>query len=775
VDTLVAKLDVSDITRTFGFRVFYLKNTSAAAIEPTLRQLFQRLPTAGARGAAAVPITTVADPKANTLIVAAGLDELALVEKLVDELDKGVGAGNSQLVQVFPLAKADAAQLAQTVTNLYNATRPTGGASGVSITADARTNSLVVSAAKADMAAVAELIAKLDTSHLTDVTEIRIFTLRHADAAQLATILTDALTNQPKALTGESAQRAQLLRFIEQMPDGKKLMATALKRGVQITSVPRTNSLLVQAPVETMALLARLITALDTTDPRAAEIRVFTLTNAEAVQMATVLTELFRLQLASGQRKSARYTLATTQPAGAPAAVFGSAEQDALSITVDQRTNSLLVCGTRENVDLVGGVIRELDAYPAEDRQTMLYRPRNAQAADIQTALRQFLDQERQRITSTLGANAVGAAHQLLAREVSIQAEPTTNTLLISGSPRFFKTIASLVAELDQPLPQVLVQVLLAEVTLDDTTELGFEWQVNANPGSKKISLGTNFGLKADGFNFTVSAGDLSLMLRALQSQGRLEVLSRPQILAADNEQAEISIGQRVPYVTASRVTEGGTTVNTIQYQDVGIILQVTPRISPDGFVKMVVAPEISSISDATVEISENLNATIINRRSADTTVTVQDGHTVVIGGLITNKVQNIEEKVPFVGDLPLLGALFKTSKAVKERTELLVILTPHILRTPTDADLLANKQIRSLQLAKGIHADSSIGELLNPLGDVTPLEIKRLEADAAGAKSAGQILPIVVPPITPEAPRDGKRIDTPAEADDTRKEKADP
>ncbi|MHC4716022.1 MAG: secretin N-terminal domain-containing protein, partial [Planctomycetota bacterium] len=746
-----------EVTRTYAFRVFYLQNTSAASIEPTLRQLFQRLPRTGPAGAG---ITTIADPKSNVLIVAAGADDLSLVETLVGELDKPA-ARDGQLVQVFPLSKADAAQLAQTVTRLYDATRPTGGASGVAVTPDERSNSLVVSAAKADMDNIAELIAKLDTSHLTEVTEIRIFTLRHADADQLATILTDALTNKPKAMSAESAGRAQLLRFIGQMPDGNKLMATALKRGVQITAVPRTNSLLVQAPVETMILLGRLINALDTTDPRSAEIRVFTLANAEAVQMATVLTELFRLQLTSGQRKSARYTLATTQPAGGAAATMGSAEQDALSITVDARTNSLLVCGTREYVDLVGGVIRELDACPAEDRQTLAYRPRNAQAADIETALRQFLDQERQRIVSTLGANAVGAARELLAREVSVQAEPNTNTLLISGSPRFFKTIASLVAELDQPLPQVLVQVLLAEVTLDDTTELGFEWQVSANPGGRKISLGPTFGLKADGFNFSVSAGDLSLMLRALQSQGRLEVLSRPQILAADNERAEISIGQVVPYVTSSRVTEGGTTVNQIAQEPVGIILEVTPRISPDGFVKMEVSPEISSIADATVQISENLNAIIINRRSAETTVTVQDGHTVVIGGLITNKVHNIEKKVPLLGDIPLLGALFKSTKAVKERTELLVILTPRILRTPTDADVLANKQIRSLRLARGLHADSSIGELLNPLRDITPLEIKRLEAGTTATRPSAEIVPIVIPKILPPTPRSTGRVDT--------------
>jgi len=516
-----------------------------------------------------------------------------------------------------------------------------------------------------------------------------------------------------------------------------------------ITAVPRTNSLLVQAPTDTMKLLARLVDALDNTDPRRAEIRVFTLANAEATQMATVLSELFKLQLSSTQRQAARYTLATTQPARV-AATFGSAEQATLTITVDRRTNSLLVGGTREYVELVGRVIQELDAYPAEDRQTIVYRLRNAQAADVESALRRFLDQERQTIIRTLGADAVGAAKELLAREIAIVAEPNSNTLLISGSPRFFRTIAAMVNELDQPPPQVLVQVLLAEVTLNDTTEFGFEWQVSANPSGRKIGVGPRFGLKTDGFTFSVSSGDLTLLLRALQSQGRLEVLSRPQILAADNQQAEISIGQRVPFVTASRITEAGTTLNTIQYENVGIILTVTPHISPDGFVKMEVSPEISSVADSTVEISENLNAIVINRRSATTTVTVQDGHTIVIGGLITNKLQNIEEKVPIVGDIPLLGALFKSTKVVKERTELLIILTPRILRSPTQADLVSNRQIRSLGLAKGIHTDASIGELLNPLKDVTPLEVRQLQLREPTTRPGSEIVPIVVPGILP-------------------------
>ena len=180
-------------------------------------------------------------------------------------------------------------------------------------------------------------------------------------------------------------------------------------------------------------------------------------------------------------------------------------------------------------MDLVGTVISKLDASPAEDRQTMVYRLRNSQAGDIEQALRQFLDQERQRVVATLGADAVGAAKELLAREIAIVAEQTSNTLLISGSPRFFKTIWEMVRELDQPPPQVLVEVLLARVTLDDKTEFGVEWGVLAHPSNRTVAGGTAFGVGGSGFTFTVASGDLDLLLRALQSQGRLEIIQAPR------------------------------------------------------------------------------------------------------------------------------------------------------------------------------------------------------------------------------------------------------
>jgi len=317
-----------------------------------------------------------------------------------------------------------------------------------------------------------------------------------------------------------------------------------------------------------------------------------------------------------------------------------------------------------------------------------------------------------------------------------------------------------LIAELDQPPPQVLVQVLLAEVSIGDSTDFGIDWNFTHTWGKNKLNTGTNFGIAANltpGFGVSVTGGDLTYFLRALQAQNRLEVLSRPQIMASDNQMATINIGQRVPFITNSRVTENGTTLNTVQYQQIGIILNVIARINPDGFVKLTVAPEISSLSDAEVQISPGVRAIIINSRSAETTVTVQDGHTIVIGGLITTKDSNIEDKVPILGDIPILGWLFKSTSVTKERSELLIILTPTVIRNVPDADSSTQAQVKRLNLLRESKHDLMQKALFKSLdggaGDEGDSTAKKLlnEAGKEPAKAPARA-PVLVP-LSPAAP----------------------
>ena len=715
VEAMVRELDTDQVLASNEFRIFYLKQATATVIAPTLTQLFsQRV----ARGGVREPVTIVTEARTNSLIVSASPDDLKVAESLINRLDAEPDRPGTSM-QVFPIAKADATQVANTLKGLYTVQgAAAAGTPSVIVSVDERINAVVVSAGPADLKRISELVRELDTDTVPRVTEIRVFTLENADATELAQILTDALNNKPKPLTQTSPNRQSLLQFITRSKEGADLISSALQEGVLITPDKRTNSLVISAPVENMPLLESLVKAMDSTSPRTAQIRVISLVNADARQMATVLQQLFRMQGAAGVAAAAagkqaiRYTLVPKTEDGkeAPSAVLGSAEEAALTVTVDVRTNSLLVGGTKHYVDLATKVVEELDASTATERLTEIYRLRNAKAQDIQVALTNFLTQERQYVTQSLtamgGGGTSGGAQILLEREVAVVAEPISNTLLLSASPRYFDVIATIIQELDQPPPQVLIQVLLAEVTLNDNNDFGIDWNFTHLFDKNNVSAGTNFGMQAaaagTGFGVSVTGGDISLFLRALESQGRVELLSRPQILASDNQHSIINIGQRVPFITNSRITENGTTLNTIQYQQIGIILEVTPRINPDGFVKLEVKPEISSLStSSTVQIIPNVPAVVIDNRNAETTVTVQDGHTIIIGGLIRTDDEKTENKVPFFGDIPVLGWLFKATSVKKERKELLIILTPTVLRNVEEADAETQGQIKRLNLIR--------------------------------------------------------------------------
>jgi type II secretion system protein D len=729
IEAMIRELDTDQVLAANEFRVFYLKQATAQVLAPTLTQLFaQRV----SRGVPLDPVTVVIEQRTNSLIVAASPEDMKLAESLIARLDAEPDRPGTT-VQVFPLVKADATQVSTTVNNLYKS-GPGGAGAGatggpqVVVSVDERINALIVSAGPADQKRIGELVRQLDADSVPRVTEIRVFSLENADATELTTILTAALNNKPVPLTATSPNRQTLLQFVSRTKEGGQLVSSALQEGVLINADKRTNSIVVSAPQENMSLLESLIKAMDSTTPRMAEIKVFQLQNGDARQMATVLLQLFRMQTAAGGaapatgKQAIQYTLkAPMEGDKGLSATMGSAEEAALTVTVDIRTNSLLVGGTKRYVDLATKVIEDLDASAAEERLTEIYRLRNAQAADIQTAVASFLTQERTLLTQALSTGQ-GTSNYILDREVAIVAEPVTNTLLLSASPRYFDVIAQMIAELDQPPPQVLVQVLLAEVTIDDTTDFGMDWNFTHkfDNQTQTLKTGTSFGVAANltpGFSVSVTGGDLSYFLRALQAQNRLEVLSRPQILASDNQKAVINIGQRVPFITNSRIdSSSGAAINTIQYQQIGIILNVIPRINPDGFVKLTVAPEISSLSDASVEISAGVKAVIINSRSAETTVTVQDGHTIVIGGLITTNDQNTEDKIPILGDIPILGWLFKTTHLSKQRTELLIILTPTVIRNVQEADATAQSQVKRLNLLRETKHDTMQKSLFKPI-----------------------------------------------------------
>jgi type II secretory pathway component GspD/PulD (secretin) len=755
VERMLEQLDTEKTLTRTNFRVIELKHATAAKLQSTLQRLFTNRPSRPQTDPVE-PVTILADPWANSLILGASDDDLALALSLIEKLDTPAPADSTQSqAQVFQLAKADARRVATTLQSLFRSGggpgaqgATPGGPASAAINVDERLNAIIVSAGAADLKRIEDLLKKLDTDQVARVAEIRIFPLRNGRAIEMAAVLNNVLNNNPRALTDANPNRQSLLQFIAQDETGERLITSALKEGIIIVPDARANSLVVSAPVDYMDLLSEMIKHLDDTAPTVAQIKVFNLKNADARQMAQVLSTLFRLQSrgpAQGNQQSVQYSMPrdafgpAPDPAAAPTAttgaaagagdngaIVGSAQEDALSVTVDMRTNSLLVGGTEHYVNLAAQIIETLDLAPGQERKAEVVRLKNSRAQSVETALRTFLQQDIQRIITVLGPTGIGTAQNILDREVSIVSETNANSLLISASPRYFSEVKQLVEQLDLPQPQVLIQVLLAEVTLDSTTELGVEWNINGT-GKDALGTGTDFAQQAllqtaGGYWATATGNNYRFMIRALQNDGRLEVLSRPQILTADNQEATINIGQKVPFVTDSRVTAQGDTINQFTYQDVGVILRVTPRISPDGYVKMDLAPSISDLSSSKVDISKGVSVPIINQRTATTAVTVKSGESVLLGGLIGTADDVRTRKVPVLGDIPGLGALFRSRTKSKDRKELLIVLTPQVLLKGAgegkviDASSFTDQELQQSDLKDQLGRDRLQNRLLNPL-----------------------------------------------------------
>ena len=401
-------------------------------------------------------------------------------------------------------------------------------------------------------------------------------------------------------------------------------------------------------------------------------------------------------------------------------------------------------------------------------------------------------------------------------RQVVVVAEAVSNTLLISADPKQYEKVLKMIEGIDAEPPQVVIQVMIGQVTLASNEEFGvqlglqtpilfnrsiipasgffgtgtvsyanpavasgvtvngsinpgaqpgFNWG-NTNPLGNNPVVGPNLlgsqgltdlgvGVTSStagigGFLFRAESNSINVLIRALKSQGRIDVLSRPQITALDNQVAYIQVGQTVPYITNSTVGVSGQIINTVQQQPVGVILQVTPRINKEGQTIMRVEPQISSLSTSTVNLGNNTFAPIFNITQASTTVIAQDGQTIVIGGLLTNSEDKEERKVPHLGDIPYLGALFRYRTYSKVKTELIILLTPHVIRTRADADRILAEETRKMDWCL-----EDVIEMHGPIfgdvpGGMEPANPPTLDAPGKGDEPLHSPKPLVPPPPPP-------------------------
>ena len=334
--------------------------------------------------------------------------------------------------------------------------------------------------------------------------------------------------------------------------------------------------------------------------------------------------------------------------------------------------------------------------------------------------------------------------------------DPETRRVVIIAPEETMPFISQVLTNLDRPKPQVLIKVVFLEVIRNNSSDIGVEGGFEKNINNSTTGNGANaFGLSGIASAFTsnspvanvfgqpiqsfqpmppgagvyqILGQDYQVTLRAIAQAGKARVLSRPSILARNNQPATIVVGQTVPLITSVRYDTLGNAINGIQYQDVGIILRVTPFITADGMVEMIVQPEISTVSPTdTVPISIGVSAPVIDKRSADTVVVTPDGQTVIIGGLIQNKKAETESKIPFLGDIPLLGAAFKRKIKTDVKTELMIFLTPHIVQAPSQLAALSEAE-RAKSSAPKSFSEQELDQFLDnlPANEQAPPRKKR-------------------------------------------------
>ena len=540
----------------------------------------------------------------------------------------------------------------------------------------------------------------------------------------------------------QQAERARLrsaaLAFLTVDAKGGKLLKSGVLSNVRVTADANSNALLVTAPAKSMELIGALVKELDRLPEVRTQIKVFTIVNGDANSLATMLQQLLgqstqqgnQLQNGVGQGNISPFLSPGIQPAG---------EESSLApvrFGVEPRTNSIVVSGSESDLGVVEALLLRLDEESVRKRKTTVYWVANLPATEVEEAVTAWLDGRSNIFSSEQDIAPIGPREQL-EREVLVVAEDISNSLIISATPRYFDEVTRVVEALDRRPPMIKVDFIIAEVSLGDRNELGAEFGLQDSllfnrglgaVGAATNTVGFNFNNVALGNNasaqslatrdalpgqalssfgvgrvsselgyggLVLSAGNesVSMLIRALQDQQRMQILSRPHIMTLDRQAALVHVGQTVPRVQGTTVTNNVVQQNVADV-DVGLLVGVTPQVTPDDQIILQLDAEKSTLGRVQdgipVGIDQNgnpINSPIINVTEASTTISARSGQTVVFSGLITSSRASISRRVPFLADVPLLGRLFEFNSDSDTRTELLIIMTPHIVRTQEDLD----------------------------------------------------------------------------------------
>ena len=374
-----------------------------------------------------------------------------------------------------------------------------------------------------------------------------------------------------------------------------------------------------------------------------------------------------------------------------------------------ERMNLIIVVSPLPDVfEKVETWLAKLDQPSEElDEKIFVYFVENGKADEIGDIIEDVYEKKR-RVRRSRRRRRVKKSQipSVLTGEIKVVVDEINNALIIRANPQDYAKVLKTIKVLDTFPKQVLIEVLIAEVTLDEDTEFGLEWSLASDyaslggyKGTERV--GQNLGLGGlgldlaqpiaqPGFTYAFVSERLEAFLRAYARENEVDILSSPHILAADNTEAKIEVGKEVPIVTSeytpTTLEAGETYSRSIEYRDTGILLTVSPRINEKGLVAMELSQEVSDVSEQRIE---GINSPIILKRQAETSLVVQDGETIVIAGLIREKKENTMEGIPLLSKIPYLGKAFRYDKDTMEKTELMILITPHVVSSQEEADTI--------------------------------------------------------------------------------------
>jgi general secretion pathway protein D len=492
------------------------------------------------------------------------------------------------------------------------------------------------------------------------------------------------------------------------------------------------------------------------------ELSIIQIRYADAADLATILNQLFttgRVRAGGGGAPGVPGAPgappaaprvpptggATVPPVpGAPTAEGG--ERPPL-IIAERRSNSLIVHARRNELDTIRRLIGQLDVNIYGGRRVFIYYAENAKSKDLAATLNAIYG-GRDTVTTTSTTTpttprrpgeppapppppptaapgspiAAAADASLLEGQVRFIADETTNAVIVTTYPRNWSEIEATIKQLDRMPRQVLIEVLVTEITLTDDLRLGMDWalkegsfrlaQQSINPDTPQIVSPSNrlppsatLALPAGGLTAWAFAADkFFAMLNVLASENRVNVLSSPHVLTSENKKAVINVSDSIPIVTSQQVPIGGTTTPTstattavigtqsVEYRDAGVILTVTPRIGEQGTVALDVKQEVNDIGASEPPTGSRR----IIKREAETSVVLLNNQTLVLGGLIRDRKTNEDRGIPFLKNIPLLGYLFGAKAVTIQKTELLILITPRVIGTAVDAARITEEMRRA-------------------------------------------------------------------------------